>query len=133
MKTVLYLFLLNSALIIFPLHTYAQPSFIPAQLVEGFKEGNAKTVGIYFNSHVEILVFDDRDVYSKTQAEMIVKKFFDNNTPLKFDLTYKSGSKNIKFGVGDLTTKTSIYSIYFMLKKSGNKYLIHQLKIERKM
>jgi len=129
MKTVLYLFLFYTAIVAFPSRSIAQTNFIPATLVKAFSEGNAKVIGAFLNSNVELLILNDRDVYSKTQAEMIVKNFFENNPPVKFTLTYKSGSNTIRFGVGDLITTKDTFSVYFMLRQSGNKFLIHQIKI----
>ena len=45
------------------------------------KSGNYKTIANYFNSSVELNIPGADGLYSKAQAELLMKEFFTKNTP----------------------------------------------------
>jgi len=93
------------------------------------KKGSSKNLAKYFNENVELLILDKEDIYSKAQAELILKDFFIKNKILKFKLIYKSKRKKANYSIGELTTSRGSFRIFFLLKKGK----IYQLRIERKI
>ncbi len=93
------------------------------------KKGSSKSLARYFNENVELLILDKEDIYSKAQAELILKDFFIKNKILKFKLIYKSQRKKANYSIGELTTSMGNFRIYFLLKKGK----IYQLRIEKKI
>jgi hypothetical protein len=104
---------------------------VPLEIVSSIKQGDSKHLAQYFNSFVELSIFDKEDVYSKAQAELIVKDFFSKNPPSNFILLYQGGETSAQYAIGNLSTSRDIFKVYFLLNSNkGNSY-IHQLRIER--
>lgn len=96
------------------------------------RSGNAKSLAAYFDANVDLKILDQEDVYSKAQAELIVKDFFAKNTVKAFSISHKSAPKNgSEYAIGTLQTSTGSFRTYFLLKKDGDKVVIQQFRIER--
>ncbi len=103
---------------------------IPEGIIESFNKGNSRELARHFNNNVELVVLDNEDIYSKSQAELILRNFFSVNTPVKFELLHHGG-KESKFGIGNLETKNGIFMVYFLLKPRDGVQMINLLRIER--
>ena len=110
--------------------TRAQGS-IPPGISQALKAGSAKDLVKFMNNNVEMVILDKEGIYSKSQAEMILRDFFSKNQPKKFSLMHQGGKAESKYGIGDLTTGTQTFRIYFLLKTTNGKSLIHQFRIEK--
>jgi len=104
---------------------------IPEAISSAFKAANSKELVKHFNNNVELVILENEDVYSKTQAEMILRDFFDKYPPKKFAILHQGGKNGSKYAIGDLTTSKGNFRVYFLLKKTEDSYLIHQLRIEK--
>ena len=93
--------------------------------------GNAKTLSSYFHVSVELSILDEESVYSKTQAEQILKKFFKEHPVVKYESVHVGNAKDgSAFEIGNLVTKSATYRTYFLLKGNGSAQEIHQFRIE---
>lgn len=116
---------------IFTNHANAQ---VPNEILLSFDTGNSKLLSEYFNQNVELKVLDNENVYSKAQAEQMVSNFFSNFSPVKenaFQVIHNSGKEGARSVIGKLNTTKGSFRVYFLLKKSGNKEYIHQLRIDK--
>ena len=104
---------------------------IPSGINLALKEGNAKDLSNYMNNNVEMVIIDKEGIYNKVQAEMILKDFFAKNPPRKFSLLHQGGKADSKYGIGNLITSDNTYRVYFLLKMTNGKSLIHQFRIEK--
>lgn len=96
------------------------------------KSGNCKEVAKYFNSRVELKINNKEDIYSKTQAEMILKEFFSNNPPVNFTIRHKGASaKGLPYIIGDLETTNGHFRTYFLFKEIGGDLFIQELQFEK--
>lgn len=103
---------------------------IPEDLKLAFKAGNAQALSKYFNINVELVIQDSEDVYSKAQAEQIVKQFFIKFPPNDFVIVHQGGKDDSKYGIGSLKTSKGNFRVYFLLKMKNGVPFIHQLRIE---
>jgi hypothetical protein len=103
---------------------------IPDEILQSLKTGNSKTLSEYFNQNVEMVVLENDNVYSKAQAQQIVNKFFSSNPPENFTIIHQGGKEGAQYVIGNLITGKGTFRVYFLLKKSGGKDYIHQLRIE---
>ncbi|HET6244023.1 MAG: DUF4783 domain-containing protein [Bacteroidetes bacterium] len=100
-------------------------------IAQAFKSGNAKELSKYFSPNVELKVFNKEDVYSKTQAEIIVKDFFTKNPPKNYVEVHNGTSKaGAQYIIGQLTTANGTFRINYFLKKSSDSYFIQELRFE---
>ena len=104
---------------------------IPKEIITCFKTGNAKALTDFLYTNIELQVLDDENVYSKVQAEQIIKHFFDQNKPVDFVIVHQSGKEGSEYAIGTLHTLTGRFRVYFLIKTQGTKALIHQLSIKK--
>ncbi|MBB2150893.1 DUF4783 domain-containing protein [Pedobacter gandavensis] len=96
-----------------------------------FKAGNAKDVAQNFSSSVELIIIDEEDVYSKAQAEQILRNFFTKYPPVKSSVTHTiNANPNFRFGILSLQTKNGKFRVSITMKKSNNAFFITELRIE---
>ena len=103
---------------------------IPGEIVNAFKSGNATLLSKYFNPTIELTVFDKEGIYSKTQAEIILRNFFAENPPKQFQILHQGGKDDSKYAICSLTSETSKYRVTLLLKTMETQVYIHQLRIE---
>ena len=93
--------------------------------------GNAKELAVYFNTTIDLSVPGKDGTYSKVQAELIIKDFFEKNKPKSFKINHEGSSNDgSQYAIGTLTVSQNSYRIYFLIKNTTGKPLIHQMQIE---
>ena len=96
------------------------------------RSGNYKGVSAFFKESVELNLPGNEGLYSKAQAELIVKDFFAKNIPKNFTSKHGGESKDgAKFNIGTLETSGGNFRTYFFLKKEGDNLIIKELRIEK--
>ena len=103
---------------------------IPGNIVNAIKNGNAKELAGYFNSSIELTLLSKEDIYSKEQAEIILKNFFQTHVPVSFTLLHEGGKESSKYAIGNLKTGNGNFRVTILLKSQNNQLYIHQLRIE---
>ena len=105
-------------------------SGLTENILKTFKTGNSHDLATYFNTEIELTVKEVEDIYSKAQAEIIIKDFFSKNAPSGFKVLHKGIQENASYLIGILSTDGGSYRVYLFIKPVGEKQLIHQLRIE---
>jgi len=104
---------------------------VPDAIILAFKTGNSKELGKYLNVNVELAIVENEDVYSKTQAELLLKDFFVKHAPTNFIIIHEGGKEGSRYAIGTLTTNKGDFRVYFLLKIQDGNSVIHQLRIEK--
>lgn len=96
------------------------------------KTGNAASVAKFFSANVDLKILDKEDIYSKAQAELILKDFFSKNPIKSFAVMHKGTSKSgDQFAIGTYeTTAGKKFRSYFLFKKEGAGLTIQQFRFE---
>lgn len=96
------------------------------------KTGNAANVAKFFSASIDMKILDKEDVYSKAQAELVLKDFFTKNPVKSFAVMHKGTSKTgDQFAIGTYeTTSGKKFRTYFLFKKEGAGLTIQQLRFE---
>jgi hypothetical protein len=96
------------------------------------RSGDAKQVASYFGNSVDLTLINQEDVYSKAQAELLVKDFFSRNSPKTFAIVHKGSSREgTLFAIGSLVTSSGkTFRTSFTLKMMQGKYIIQELRFE---
>lgn len=128
MKKLLYI--CSWLILLCPALSYAQTDKLPADIVLSFKAGNATELAKHFHNNVELIILEEEDVYSRSQAEQIIRKFFSDHKPSAFRVIFEGGKENSSYAIGSLETSTARYRVYVLMKKQDDTPLIHQLRIE---
>ena len=107
-------------------------SFISVdEVVSAIKNGNASQLSKFFDNTIEITVSDKSNTYSKSQAELVVKDFFENNAVKDFEVLYKGDNGTAQFIIGKLATKNGEYKTTVYLKQKGAKQFLQELRFEK--
>lgn len=96
------------------------------------RTGNAKELADFFGITVGLTISGKEEIYSKAQAEQVLRDFFLKNPPKSFVLSPTvDGFTTSNHGIGSYVSRQNkSFTIYFLLKKTGNQALIQQLSIE---
>ena len=101
------------------------------QVVQAMKTGNPKELVAHFIPNIDLTVKEVSDVYSRAQAEQILRKFFNENAPVDLVIEHKGESKiGDKYFIGILRTRTGYFRVTIFLKKTEATYQVKQLRIE---
>jgi hypothetical protein len=104
---------------------------IPRNISVALKAGNSASLSDHFNENIELTILEKDGIYSKTQAEQIVKDFFAANSPKVFNLLHEGGKGGAHYAIGELKTDNGTYRVYFLIKMINNQSFINQLRIEK--
>jgi len=95
-----------------------------------FRAGNAKELSVFFNKNIDLNIPNNEGIFSKAQAELIVKDFFDDYTSSAFTILHQGSSKDgAKYSIGNLVTDNGTFRVYYYMKKVGDDYLIFELNL----
>ena len=102
-----------------------------SDITAAIKTGNYKTIAGFFNANVELNLPGNEGIYSKVQAESILKDFFAKNTPRSYT-SKNDGQSNegSQYSIGILETSGGKYRTYFLLKKQADGLKIKEFRIE---
>ncbi len=100
-------------------------------IATAIRSGNPKSISNYFIENVDLKLIDKEDVYSKQQAQMILKDFFAKHPVKSYNIAHKSEPKNgSQYVIGTLETTNGKFRVYFLIKTTGAQTLIQQFRIE---
>lgn len=104
---------------------------IPKPIKKALISGDAKNLATHFNKNIELLVLDNSDIYSKAQAELIIKDFFKKNAPSKLVIENEGESEGIKYSIGKLRTSNGDFRIYIAYQNSKGGITINRLNLSK--
>jgi hypothetical protein len=100
-------------------------------IVGALKSGNASTLSKYFDNRVDLSLPERSDNYSRTQAEMIIKDFFNNSGVRTFTLKHKGEKAGSNYCVGILQTRTGNYRTTLFMKLKGNRQYLQDISFQQ--
>lgn len=99
-------------------------------VINALKTGNANEFAKYIDNNIEISLPDKSDNYSKAQAVMVLKDFFNNNGVTGFEVQFKGENGGSQFCVGKLTTKSGSYRTTVFMKSKEGKQLVKEIRFQ---
>jgi hypothetical protein len=126
-----YSFLIVSVALTLLANGETLPDKIPPEIITAFKTGNYRELGRRFNSSVELVIIENENVYSKAQAEIIMKDFFSRYPPTGFMIRHEESREGLCYAIGRLNTRQGSFRVVILLKSKGEEVTIHQLRIEK--
>jgi len=109
--------------------SFTQPGTID-EVIDALRSGDAGGLSRYFDDNVELTLPVKSDNYSKAQAQVILKDFFDNNGVKGFELKHKGDSPGGHYCIGTLQTKSGNYRAHVFLKSKGNKEVVKEIRFQ---
>lgn len=97
-----------------------------------FGSGNTKELSKYLSSSINLSLKNNENVYSKAQTEIILEKFFRENSPQSAKITHRlSNNSNYEHAVLLLNTDKGDYRVAIALKDSDRQLQLIEIRIER--
>lgn len=115
--------------------SFAQPSTRSTPIddvISAVKTGNAGSLARYFDQTVEISLPDRSDAYSKAQAELVMKDFFQSKYVKSFDVDHRSENGRSVFCIGTLVTRNGSFRTTLHMKTRSDKQALQEIRIEDK-
>ncbi len=100
------------------------------EVVASLRSGNASQIAKYFDNTVEITLSEKTNSYSKSQAEVILRDFFNNNSIKDFQVLHKGDNGGSQYCIGKLVTRSSAYRTTIFMKQKGDKQLLQEIRFE---
>lgn len=85
----------------------------------------------YFDNAVSLTISGTQATYSRSQAEMVLRDFFNKNKTPDFSVERKGNNKNGCYAIGILTTGNGNYRVYFSARKKNEGYVIQEIRFEK--
>jgi len=115
----------------FPMHAEKlMADDIPQAVIDALRTGNTTVLSGYFDTSIELAILNQEDIYSKQQAELIMKDFFAKHVPSSFTILHKGGKEGSQYAIGNLVTSSGTFRVTLWIKMTQNKPYIHQLRFE---
>ena len=92
------------------------------------RNGSSRELSQYFAATVEVSFDGDKQSYSATQAELVLKDYFAKNAPSSFEFIHQGESQeHVQYAVGRYVGRTGTYRVYVKLKPSRGAPVIDNL------
>jgi hypothetical protein len=103
------------------------------EISAAIRSGSSREVAKFMNSNVDMTIISQEDVYSKTQAEAILKDFFAKHPPKSFNFIHQGNSQEgARYAIGSyVTAQGTTFRTYVFVKQNGGKFFIHELRFEK--
>jgi hypothetical protein len=104
----------------------AQDIFAPMK--DAIKTANAKEVIKFFNTSVNMDLDGEVAMYSKAQAEFVLRDFFKKHPSTEFSIVHTGSSKGgLQFAIGKYVSNADTFDVVIRVKEVSGNYLIHEL------
>jgi len=122
-KSILICLLISSSL--FAMDIYEE-------VANSIRSGDARQLATFFSNSIDLTIVDKENVYSKDQAEFIIKDFFSKNPPKAFNILHKGSSpEGTQYLIGNLlTTNGKTFRTSFYMKTVKGKSALQELRFE---
>ena len=100
------------------------------EVINALKTGNAQEFAKYIDDNIEISLPDKSDNYSRAQAVMVLKDFFNNNGVNGFEVQFKGENGGSQFCVGKLNTRSGNYRTTVFMKTKQGKQLVKEIRFQ---
>lgn len=104
---------------------------VPAGVITAFKKGSSVELGKFLGDNVELVIMNQTSNNNKAKAESAMNTFFTQNKVSNFNVNHEGKKSESSFVIGTLNTSTGNYRVNCFLKRVENKYLIHQIRIDK--
>ncbi|MFZ9942274.1 MAG: DUF4783 domain-containing protein [Bacteroidia bacterium] len=102
-------------------------------IANAIRSGEAKAISKFFGNSINLTIVNQEDLYSKAQAEQVLRDFFAKNTPRSFNIIHKGVSKEgAKFAIGSLTTaQGGNFRVYFYVRMTTAGESLQEIRFEK--
>lgn len=119
MKRIFSQVLVVIGLLLLSFGTQAQGEALGA-VRNAIRSASSRELAQHFGSTVEISIDGDRQSYSATQAEFVMKDFFAKTVPASFEIVHQGASTGgVPYAIGKYSGKTGPYRVFVKMKSNN--------------
>jgi hypothetical protein len=116
---------------VFHFQVIAQDEVI-AQLPMYFKMGDSRAMTRLMSDLVEININGVKGMYSKTQADLVLKDFFRKYNPTDYQNVHQGSSREgLYYSIGKYLYNGGAFQVYIVLKYYRGNYIIDSIDFNR--
>lgn len=104
---------------------------VPVGVVVAFKKGSSQELNKFLGDKVELIIQNRSTNADRQLAESTINAFFTNNKVSAFNVNHQGKRDESSFIIGTLATTNGNFRVNCFFKKIQNKYLIHQIRIDK--
>ncbi len=102
------------------------------EVIDALRNGNSAEIAKSFDNTVEITLPAKSNSYSKSQAELILRDFFNNNPVKGFEVIHKGENGGSQYCIGTLDTKNGPFRTTLFMKQKNNKLVLQEIRLENR-
>lgn len=104
---------------------------VPVGVVVAFKKGNSQELNRYLGDKVDLIIHNRTTNADKRTAERAMANFFAENKVSSFNVNHEGKRDESSFIIGTLGTANGNFRVNCFFRKVQNKYVIHQIRIDK--
>lgn len=97
------------------------------EVKKGFETNNAGDVVALCTEKIFINVNGEQNVYSQSQAQLVLKKLFTKNPCKNFSYIFKGEDADAPTAIAKIIGQNESYTLNLQFKKIGNKFYIQSI------
>jgi len=101
-----------------------------SQIEQGLRKGEVKLILPYLHDPVEIAISGKAKMYSRTQAEYVLKDFFKSHPPRGFTFMHRGRSENVLYAIGAYHAQSEQWDVSVFGRIERGRYQVEQLRFE---
>lgn len=113
----------------------ALTAFGPGQSIDSvigaMRSGNTNELSKHMDANLDLSLPGKTETYSKAQAVIILKDFFNRNGVTGFEIKHKGDNKGNEYCIGMLQTKSGAFRTTVYMKAAGGKQVIKEIRIQQ--
>jgi antitoxin component YwqK of YwqJK toxin-antitoxin module len=102
------------------------------EVINAMKAGNSAEIARFFDNTIEINMPEKSNSYSRSQAELVLKDFFNTNIVKNFEVMHKGENAGSQYCIGTLVTRNGSFRTTIFMKQKGDKQLLQEITFENK-
>lgn len=99
-------------------------------IISALKIGSAAGIAKNFDNTVEITLPGKTGSFSKSQADLILRDFFENNTVKGFAILHQGNNGGSEYCIGTLATKTGNFRTTVYMKQKADRQALQEIRFE---
>ena len=112
---------------------FAQEAEIIDLVEEALKSSSSREISKHLHNKVEIKLDGERNEYSKNQAEVVLKQFFQDNTAESCEVGHQGNNNagGIIYAIGSYQTASVSYRVVVRAKKFSKEFKVYRLEFTK--
>lgn len=115
---------------ILSIFNFSDNNEIEKSVLNALKNGNAKELSTFFTSSLKVSIHNEQQIANKSQAELIVSDYFNNNVLIEVKRSEHHNEKTKNCLIYDVKTSKKQVRVFMKIVNLRNKDYISEFRVE---